>query len=490
MSVLVESPSRLVTYLDADSNNRAFQWVFTGEDAPYIHVVSPPEDPDWDYWKKYGSLLFSNNFVNTVTIWSDSRGFIEKYNVFGSNSEGNTVEFSLRFDLATNLTRVKVSIYDETSYETITLTESGISLDNIGSSYSVDLVSQVKTIRIILFNGEVEVYVDNVLVLEGDLGTSTTENKLRIEFQNSSLGNKTYWQSLKYAKGVNYPTVDLSLVSYELQFDSSPHFDSVNLLTYDLKHTDYSNDLTVVYVVSSLPRQWLESAVFYWRVRVYNTNYISEYTNGLAYIVPLSYKPSIFSNVFDGLPDENAYSKQGKSSNVAIILKAYSTEIDLAKYTNTEAKNLFTWYYLKDGDLAGVLGTLLNFSKADDQTDASYRHQLQNLLEAYRRTTVKASLFKVIVMYTGVFPDLIEYLKTTFFRLSSNAEPAFRYRRFFIKDQTDSSITPTIRIWSKDVLKYIVDITISNPYSIDYDGSSLNVLIRKVKPAFLKTYIS
>lgn len=138
-----------------------------------------------------------------------------------------------------------------------------------------------------LKNGKYQLFVDGILLLEGDAIPSNSRMAAFGFLGSPAIGDSVYIKYLKHTKEYKRP-LDLSKMSFELQVDTSDTFDSINLKSYyDIDNIVYENNNEVgtalgdgivrSFTIPILPRQDMRNICYFFRVRANSDYYTSDW---------------------------------------------------------------------------------------------------------------------------------------------------------------------------------------------------------------------
>jgi hypothetical protein len=507
-ALTVAAPVKLSTYLaEAPLDTvRSFVWGFrhTDELIPglWTEVLLGTVDPSGvEYgWDSAGTGTILPNQGNSrslqITTSSDSRYFSlpstsRTSNPLSDNATGNTVGFNLRVVSNTGAEDILVKVQDGTREEEIIITTTEVELKNTGFKYTFDTTDIVHEYSFTMKGDAVRLFVDGVLRITGTNTAATSTNAVTFGHGiNAPSTAVSRWVLFRYIPGA-LDIIDKAFLEFELQIDSENTFSSPNLRTFtttsDLVNLQ-QGCLVSSYEVRIPPRQLYIDLTedqfpdFHWRVRVIGGEYSSVYTDGETYQIDKNEELDIFNRVFEALPDENAYDKDASSSNVAVLMKGQSQEIDLQDFENIRTKRDFFWDEVRESRTQDVLGVLVG-TQNTGQTSAEYKWQVREVLsEFFNKPTTVKTMKDMTAIFTGRDPDIIEQYTLTSWILDSNTGGPY------IKDPAFPLLAPIIKLRSQASKAFSWDLHIFDPYGCDLDGATLNNLVDKFKPAHTQVF--
>ena len=479
-------PIRTNSYLGTNEQTRIFQWVLDQTDSllpgKWDGLLLGGQTPAYEGWTSIGTgtSAISDKIRVLTTIPTASNIYYYVSNALAINTIGNTVEARIKLVSGGTDNDVCIVLDDGTYTETLIITPTYVYLLNADLKYTMDSTDDYHSYTLILKDAKLELFVDKVLRISTTASVAGTSN--RLSFGNIGTTGTTIsnWHSIKYVSGTKYQ-IDLTKVDFELQVDSETTFSSVNLKTYsfNIGTLDEQKDGVVhAFTVAIPPRQELSAYTFYWRVRVNSTSYLSPYTVAESYSLDQNTSDEIFRRVFDALPDDHAYTKDGYSGNIAAIIKGLSSEVDAEDFERIRVVRDTDFSQIRDANISGILGVLVGIDRISFNNIAEYRDVLKNIFSGYSTATVTASEQEVVKMITGKEPNIVEqYTQVGWGIHSPGGDP------YYIRQNNYPYLQPIIRLFSAKGKAFTWELHVFNPYNFTYNKQLISDLANKLKPA-------
>lgn len=482
------APIRTNSYLGTDEQTRVFQWVLNQTDSllpgAWDGLLLGSLTPTSEGWTEVGtgtSAVDSTVKMRVLTTTpTASNIYYYVSNVLAANATGNTVEARIKLMSGGVDDDVRIIVDDGTFTETLIITPTYVYLLNADLKYTMSTTDDYHSYTLILKDTTLELLVDTALRISTTASTVGASNRLSFGHIGTIGTSVSNWHSIKYVSGTKYK-IDLTKVDFELQVDSETTFSSVNLKTYSFNINTLDEQkagIVYAFTVAIPPRQELSAYTFYWRVRVNSAAYSSPYAATESYSLDQNTSDEIFKRVFDALPDDHAYTKDGYSGNIAAIIKGLSSEVDAEDFERIRVVRDMDFSQIRDADISGILGVLVGIDRISFNNIAEYRDVLKNIFSAYSTATVTAAEQEVVKMITGKEPTISEqYTQISWGIHNPGGDP------FYIRDNVYPYLQPIIRLFSDKGKAFTWELHVFNPFNFTYNKQLISDLANKLKPA-------
>jgi len=243
-------------------------------------------------------------------------------------------------------------------------------------------------------------------------------------YRTSQDGIYVFWWGFDPA----FITPALTLADFELQLDTSPLFDSPNLVTFtQLTAITFQNgNVRKGFAVPVAARINEVVQIWYARVRTVTGAFTSDWSATLTWTIPMSVQQLSAEALMNSLPDYHVYGKgdllkpvNQRKTNLWLVENMYGNQLDQVYYTTylTRTNNFVD--LCVDEDLYQNFGVLFNFPKPLSMQYVDYRWILMNLFLASLVGGTNEAVILAVQAFTGVPPtftnvrDINNFILTT-----------------------------------------------------------------------------
>lgn len=207
----------------------------------------------------------------------------------------------------------------------------------------------------------------------------------------------------------------LFLADFDLQLDTTPLFNSINLVTFTkLDVITYQNgNVRKGYTVPVASRIDNIVQTWYARVRTHSGSFVSAYSDTLIWTIPQKVQQQYAENLMISLSDKHVYGKEDllkpvsqRNSNLYLVENMYGQQFDAVYYENflTQSDNFID--LCRDEFLQQNFGVLFNFPKPNSLQFVDYRWILKNMILASLVGSTNEAIILSVQSQTGVPPEI------------------------------------------------------------------------------------
>lgn len=230
-------------------------------------------------------------------------------------------------------------------------------------------------------------------------------------YRTSQDGVYVFWWGFDPA----FITASLTTADFDLQLDTTPLFNSPNLVTYNKSTaiTFQNGNVRKGFAVPVAARQNNVVQTWYAQVRTHTPAIVSDWSVTLTWTIPMSVQQLDAEALMNSLPDYHVYGKgdlllplNQRNTNLWQVEYMYGNQLDQIYYTTflTQSDNYVA--FAVDEVLYDNFGILFNFPKPQSMEYVDYRWILMN---AYLASLVGGTNQAVILLgqaFTGVVPAI------------------------------------------------------------------------------------
>ena len=230
-------------------------------------------------------------------------------------------------------------------------------------------------------------------------------------YRTSQDGIYVFWWGFNPA----FITPALTLVGFDLELDTTPAFNSPNLVTFNqISAITFQNGnvrkgfaVPVAARINGVVQTW------YARVRTHTPSFISAYSETLTWTIPQSVQQSSAEALMLSLPDYHVYGKgdllkpvEDRNTNLWQVDNMYGNQLDQFFYANylTQTDNYVD--LAVDEVLYQNFGVLFDFPKPSQMQYVDYRWILMNLYLASLVGSTNEAVILIAQAFTGVPPSI------------------------------------------------------------------------------------
>lgn len=247
-------------------------------------------------------------------------------------------------------------------------------------------------------------------------------------YRTSQDGIYVFWWGFNPA----FITPSLALAGFDLQLDTTPLFNSPNLVTWtQLTAITFQNgNVRKGFAVPVAARINDTVQTWYAQVRTHEPSFISDWSAPLTWTIPQSVQQSTAEALMESLPDYHVYGKgdllkpvSQRTSNLWAVEYMYGNQFDQVYYTNflTQTDNYVD--LCVDENLYENFGVQFNFPKPNSMQYVDYRWILMNLYLASLVGSTNEAIILVIQAFTGVPPEITNVRDVNNFVLTTTQDP-------------------------------------------------------------------
>jgi hypothetical protein len=207
----------------------------------------------------------------------------------------------------------------------------------------------------------------------------------------------------------------LFTADFDLQLDTTPLFNSVNLVTFTKTTaiTYQNGNVRKGYAVPVAARIDKVVQTWYARVRTHSGSFVSDYSSILIWTIPQKIQQQTAENLMISLPDLHVYGKgdllkpvNQRNSNLYLVENMYGQQFDAVYYENllTQTDNFID--LCRDEFLQQNFGVLFNYTKPSNLQFVDYRWILKNMILASLVGSTNEAIILAVQSFTGVPPEI------------------------------------------------------------------------------------
>jgi hypothetical protein len=247
-------------------------------------------------------------------------------------------------------------------------------------------------------------------------------------YRTSQDGIYVFWWGFDSA----FITPALALAGFDLELDTTPLFDSPNLVTFtQLTAITFQNgNVRKGFAVPVAARIDGVIQTWYARVRTHTGSFISDWSAILVWTIPISVQQSTAEALMESLPDYHVYGKGDllkpvlqRNTNLWLVENMYGNQFDMVYYATylTQTNNYVD--LCVDENLYQNFGILFNFPKPISMQYVDYRWILMNLYFASLVGGTNEAVILVVQAFTGVPPEITNIRDLNNFILNTPQDP-------------------------------------------------------------------
>ena len=276
-------------------------------------------------------------------------------------------------------------------------------------------------------------------------------------------------------------------IDFHIQIDSADTFDTINLVQYTFSAgTDVNRGRAVFDAKFPVARRQSYPTTLYIRVRPSSTEFgitAGTASGPVSYPVRLSCPFSdtfvftrdaiptrtMISEMYDMVPDRNAYSKEASSARFVYLFQAFAVALSAQYGRLARAYDGFFLYRCHPSSLADTFGGICGLPLPQGKTLEEYRRVLRYLLVAYRNGGSASAMGDVLRLLYGYRPIIGTFSDACgwVLRRSSLGHPYC-----VIENATMSVTNPDGTVSSRPYRKYVCEYKAQ-----DYTDVSLNSFV-------------
>lgn len=294
-------------------------------------------------------------------------------------------------------------------------------------------------------------------------------------------------------------------LDYKVQVDSSPNFNTPNLLEYTKETAlQYQEGVFVKAFEVGVPSRHSQMEMEHWWRAKHETDgasfaLSSEYSEPTRFVTKKDQTLDISKRMIDALPDGNAYTKEVYSSKVYLLFRQFANEFDDLLFENQRTKDDISILLSRESKIRSTYGVLFDFDKPDSVTHAEYKRLLELMKNAYGVAGSKEAINSMIKALTGATPDLQEFRNRYSWILHEDrqfpyVEPPADYandpdQHYYILAPGEDRERPTATLFSREEKSFSLIMRIKNPFCLNLDRGLIRQVVDVLKPAHSKIYI-
>jgi hypothetical protein len=244
--------------------------------------------------------------------------------------------------------------------------------------------------------------------------TSTAAQGIPIDlrfYRTSQDGIYVFWWGFDPA----FITPALATAGFDLQLDTTPLFNSPNLVTFtQLTAITFQNgNVRKGFAVPVAARINATVQTWYAQVRTHTASFISAWSAPLTWTIPMSVQQSTAEALMESLPDAHVYGKGDllkpvaqRKTNLWLIENMYGNQFDQIYYATYLTRTNNYVDLAVDEVLYQNFGVLFNFPKPISMQYVDYRWILMNLYLASLVGGTDEAIMLIVQAFTGVPPEI------------------------------------------------------------------------------------
>lgn len=275
------------------------------------------------------------------------------------------------------------------------------------------------------------------------------------------------------------PVTDLD---YDVQIDVQSNFGSPNLISLRKHSPAYlvnfqEGNTTKVFEVR-LPRRIKDqSFTWYWRARVNNGLYISDWAATQTLTVPAQTAHAIAAEAHNNLADSHFYAKEAESSYIFRLFKSGGDELDQVRLETQRSKEDTFLDSVRDSAIQNNFGELYLHLKAVTESFGDYRNRIRMLRDSFLLyPATQQGIENMVESFVVQSPLITDNSDIEGWILGQN----------YLFDAAHPELQPYAILYSRVSRGFGFTIRIFNSWGITYDSTVLETLVKRIMPRHAK----
>lgn len=276
---------------------------------------------------------------------------------------------------------------------------------------------------------------------------------------------------------------DVAQLTFELQLDTTPSFQSVNRKIFyggDMRLASYEDGVLAKGFVVNLPGRTRKIVMWYARARAFLHGQAQETWSPTQRLEISANTAALQATASQQFPNGSVYSLEANSTNMAQLVAAAYREKDQLDLEILRTQQDIYLASARDAALQDAFQAATQLAKPSTLSNADYRHQM-------------LMLWKALTSYPGSWQAVIDFVTAVVgeppvvYEVSSPVGWVLPYH--YLPDPDFPLLSPTTLLYPRPTDGNQFDIYIFNSWSVEFDHSALEEWIERLKPAHTRATV-